>query len=64
MKFLLRRWKTLGLLVAGAWMPVTVTCSPPEWVGYPVVVGEPDVVVVDDGPYVVDEGWGFDFFHY
>ncbi len=66
MKRLLRKWRILGLLLAGAWMPVTVTCTPPDWHwGGPVYVEEPaDVVVVDDGPYVVDDGWGFDFFYW
>ncbi len=67
MKYLLKRWRTWGLLLAGAWMPVTVTCTPPDvyWAGAPVYVEEPaDVVVVDEGPYIVDEGWGFDFYHY
>ena len=66
----LRRWKLLAaLLLAGAWVPVTVTCEPGH--GVLQVTGDwaSDVVVVDDGYY--DDGccgyWGdgdfsFDFF--
>jgi hypothetical protein len=49
------------LLVAGALLPVTITCDPADWVS---VVDVADVVVVDDyGCCGYWDGGGFGFYY-
>jgi hypothetical protein len=61
----LRRLRLLGLLVSGAWLPLTVTCQPMDAVidivrdGSVVIDAPADYYVVDDGPHWFD----FSFWH-
>jgi hypothetical protein len=62
-----RRLKLLGLLVSGAWLPLTVTCQPMDAVidivgngGSLIVAGPSDYYVVDDGPHWFDFGFWHD----
>lgn len=66
----LRRWSLLAMLVAGAWLPVTLTCNPAGGVLHVTGDWVEDVVVFDDGYYYDDDccgywwddwGDGFDF---
>jgi hypothetical protein len=64
----LRRWTLLAMLIAGAWLPVTLTCDPAGGVLHVAGDWVNEVVVVDDGyyddgccGYWDDWGGGFDF---
>lgn len=52
--------KFLGLLLAGAWLPATITCDPGVWSGVVHVSGYPaGVVVVEDDDWDWwDRWWG------
>lgn len=72
---LLRARKLLSMLLAGAWLPVTVTCRPLGLDGVVRVVSDgwlPDEVVIErdyDGYYYDDccgyyDDWGDRVFHF
>lgn len=70
----MRLWRKkafLATLLAGAWLPATISCDPGNFDGVIHVWGDDGIIVVEDGCHecwfgfgeCCDDGFDFDFFY-